>query len=105
MTSNPLECEETSMPKFKIPLQKELLQVGEVLVLLTCDTSCHIQGLCSAVYALLRMKYGKVICMLIDNGDKYLFINIENRLIPGHSEGVFRILKYFDIYKMTLRDQ
>ena len=34
-----LYCVETSIPKFKVPLQKDLLQVGEVLVFLTVQTT------------------------------------------------------------------
>ena len=38
------------MTKFKVPLQKGIIQVGEVLVLLTGEKSCHIQGIHSDVY-------------------------------------------------------
>ena len=38
------------MTKFKVTIQKELSQVGEVLVLLNGDKSCNIQGLRSSVY-------------------------------------------------------
>ena len=68
LTSNPLDYRKTSVPKFKTPLQKELLQVGEVLFLLTGDTSCHIQGLSSAVYAIVSMQHGELSCLLIVNG-------------------------------------
>ena len=65
------------MPKFKIPLQKEILQVGEFLVLLTGDTSCHIQGLQSTVYALVIIHYGKVSCLLVVDGNRHLGIELE----------------------------
>ena len=42
------------MTKFKNPLQKELLQVGGVLVLIAGETPCHIQGLHSAIYATVK---------------------------------------------------
>ena len=60
------------MPKFKIPLHKDLLQLGEVMVILIGDTSCHGQGLRSAVYAIVSMHHGKVHCLLIFNGDMHL---------------------------------
>ena len=60
------------MPKSKIQLNKELIQLGEVLFLLYGDTSCHIQGLYSDIYDLIIMQHGKVGFMLIVTGDKHL---------------------------------
>ena len=86
------------MLKFKIPLQKDILQVGEVMVILAGDTSCHRQGLRSAVYALVIMQNGKAIFLLIMNGDRNLARDIEERLVPGHGEEAFWILNYLDIH-------
>ena len=62
------------MPKFKMPLQKDIIKVGEVPALLASDTFCHIQGPHSTVYALVSMYHGKVSCILIVNCDRtYLF--------------------------------
>ena len=72
LTSNTLDCGKTSSPKLKILQKKELIQVGEVLIILTGDTYCHIQGLYSALYALRSMQNGKVSCMLILNSDRHL---------------------------------
>ena len=87
LPSNPLDCGETSIPKFKIPLQKELLYMGAVLVILIGDRSFHRQGIRSDVYALVIIKNGKVSCLLIANGDMHLVRELENRCIPGHGEG------------------
>ena len=57
------------MLKFKILLQKEILQVVEVLVLLTSDTSFISQGLLISIYALVSIHHGKVSCLLLVNGD------------------------------------
>ena len=71
------------MPKFKVPFQKEILQVGEVLVLLTGNKACHRKGISSEVYALVSMHHEKVSCMIIFNGDRHLAREIEDRLVPG----------------------
>ena len=60
------------MPKFKIPLNKDLIQLSEVLVLLSGDTSCHIQGLRSAVYDFVSIQHEKVSFMLIVTVDRHL---------------------------------
>ena len=73
------------MYKFKMTLQKELLQVGDILILLTGDTYCHGQGLFSSVYAILIMYHGNLGCMFIATGDMHLVRDIENILVPGHS--------------------
>ena len=70
--SNPLDCGKTSITKFKIKLQKELLQVGEVLLLLAGDISCHNQGPLSDIYDLVHMQHGKVSCLIKVNGDMHL---------------------------------
>ena len=88
-----MDCEETSTPKFKMPLQKELLQEGEILVLLAGDTSFHVQVLCSDLYTIVNMHHEKVSCMFIVNGDMPLVRDIEDRIFPDHSEGDFWILK------------
>ena len=102
---NTLYCGETRMNKFKVPLQKELIQVGKVLVILTGDTSYHYQGLRSAVYAILRMKYGSVSCILIVKGNRHLVRDLEDRLVPGHGEVALCILKSLDLHEMILRAQ
>ena len=61
------------MTKFKVALQKELLQVDKVLVILTGDTSFHSQGLHSAINDLVIMQHRKVSCILTVNGDMHLF--------------------------------
>ena len=58
--------------KFKIKLQKDITQVGEILILITGDKYCHGQGLCSAIYDLISIQYGKLSFLLIVNGDKRL---------------------------------
>ena len=100
-----MDCGETSIPKSKMPLQKELLQVGEVLVLLTDDTSCHGQGICIYVYSIVIMHHGKVGCMLIVNGNMHLVRDIEDRIVPGTGEGALWILKSLDTHEMIPRDQ
>ena len=77
------------MTKFKAPLQKEILQVGEVMVLLTSDTSYYSQGLHSAVFTLVRIQHGKVSCMLTVNGDIHLARDLEDRIFLGHDEVAF----------------
>ena len=72
MPSNPLDFVETSMTKFKVTLNKELHQVSEVLFILTGNTYCHIQVLCSYVYSLVSMHHVKVGCLLIVNGGMHL---------------------------------
>ena len=79
--------------------------MGYVLVLLTGDTSCHIQGLHSTVYYLVGIQYGKVSCMIIVNGDSQRVRDIEERFFPGHSDGAFWLLKSLEIHKIIMRDQ
>ena len=62
--------------------------MGDVLVLINSDTSCHGQRICSYVYALVSMYHGKVVCLFIVNGDKKLVRDFENRLVPG---GLFQL--------------
>ena len=73
------------MTNFKIPLQKELLQVGDILILLTGDAYCHGQVIFSSVYAILIMYHGNLGCMFIATGYMHLFRDIEIILVPGHS--------------------
>ena len=61
------------MTKFKVALQKELLQVDKVLVILTGDTSFRRQLIHSAINDLVSMQHGKVSCILTLNGDMHLF--------------------------------
>ena len=82
------------MLKFKMSLQKELLTVGDVLVLLTGDKSFHAQGLLSAVYSIVSMHHGKVVFMLNNNGYRHLVGDLEDRIFPGHNEGAYWIIKY-----------
>ena len=93
------------MPKFKIPLQKDILHVGKFLVLLTGELSCHIQGLHSTVYALVIMQHGKVSCILIVNGDRHLVRELEDRLVPDQGEVSFWTINSLDLHEMILRDQ
>ena len=72
------------MPKFKMPLKKELIYMGEVLVLITGNTSFHGQLLLSTVYALVTMQHWKVGCLLLVNYDRHLVRDLEYRLLPGH---------------------
>ena len=105
LPSNPLDCRETSIPKFKVSLQKEFLQLGEVMVILTGDTSCHIQGLCIDEYDLVSMQHEKVSCLLIVNGDSHLVRDIEDRLVSDHSEGALWVLKSLELHEMIMRDE
>ena len=91
------------MPNFKVPLKKESLQVGEVLIILNGDTSCHIKGLHSYVYAILSTQNGKVCCLLIVNDDRHLVRELDDRLVPGHGEGVFWIFKSLELHETILR--
>ena len=95
------------MPNFKIIPQNNILQVGEVLVLLTGDTPCHSHGLRSAVYDLVRMLHGngKVRFLIIVNDDMHLFIDLEYRLVPVLGEVALCLLKSLGIHEMILRDQ
>ena len=79
--------------------------MGQVLVLLTGDTSCYIQGLLSAIYALVRMQHGKVTFLLIVIGDRKLVRELEDVLVPGHGEGALWILNYLDIHEMIMMYQ
>ena len=80
--------------------------MGEVLVLLTGDTSCNSQGLLrSTVYSLVGMHNEKVGCMIVVNGDRHLVRNIEDRIVLGHGEGAFWILKSLEIHEIILRAQ
>ena len=76
------------MPKFKVPLQKYIIQVGEVLVLLTSHTSYHGQGIYSAVYDIVSIHHGTVGCLFIVIGDRHLSRELEERLVQVHGEGV-----------------
>ena len=62
------------MSKLKMPLHKEIIRVGGVLVILTGEKFCHSRGLQSALYDLVSMKNGKVSFLLIVNGDRQLVI-------------------------------
>ena len=86
------------MPNFKVPLHIDLLQVCGVLVIITGDTFCHSQVLHSSVYALVIMKHGKVGCLLIVNVGMPLIRDLEDRLVPDHSEGFLWILKSLEIH-------
>ena len=79
--------------------------MSEVLVLRTGDISCHIQVTYSNIYALVSMKHEKASCMIIVNDDRHLFRDLEDRLVPGHSEREFFIIKSLDIHEMIPRDQ
>ena len=105
LSSNPLDCVETSVPSFKVPLKKELLQVGDFLFLITGDTSCHIQGLRSSVYSILIMRHVKVSCLLILDGDRHLVRYLEEILYPGHGEVALWVMKSLGLREMILRDQ
>ena len=74
-------------------LHKDFLQVGEVMVILAGDTSYHNKGLRSDIYTIVSIKHGKVSFMLIVNGDRHLFREIVERLLPCHGEGSLWILK------------
>ena len=51
------------------------------------------------------MQHGKVGCLIIFNHDMHLFIELEDRIFPGHCEGYFWLLKYLDHHEIILRDQ
>ena len=80
------------MTKFKNPPQEYLLQVCDILVLLTNDTPCHIQVLCSDLYDILSIRHGNLGCFTIVNGDRNLVRDLEERIVPGHNGGAFWIL-------------
>ena len=61
--------------------------MGEIIVLITGDTLCHDQIICSDIYALVSMQYGKVSCLFIVNSYSNLVRDIEKILFQGHSEG------------------
>ena len=93
------------MPKFKIALHKEIVKVGEILVLLTVDTHCHGQGLCSSVYDLVSMQHGKVVFLFIANCDRHLVRRLEEILVTVHIEGAFYIINSLDLHEMRRRTQ
>ena len=70
----------------------------EALFLLAGDSSCYGQGLSSAVYSLVSMQHGEVILLLIVNVHRHLVRDLEDRLVPGHGEGSFWILKSLEIH-------
>ena len=51
------------------------------------------------------MQHRKVICLLIVNGYRYMFRDIEDRLVPGHREGSFWIIKSLGLHEIILRSQ
>ena len=75
------------------------------MVILTGDTFCNGQKLCSAVYDLVSMQHGNVGFLLILNGDIHRVRNLEAILVPGHSEEAFCLLKSLEIHDMVLRGQ
>ena len=88
------------MTKFKVALQKELLQVDKFLVILTGDTSFHSQGIHISINDLVSMQHEKVSCILTLNGDMHLFRELDDRLYPCHGEGAFWLLQYLDLHEM-----
>ena len=72
--------------------------MGEVVVLLASDRSCHSQGLHSDIYYLLIIQHGEVSCILIVNVDRHLIRDLEKRLFPCHGEGAFYILKSLELH-------
>ena len=93
------------MNKFKIPLQKDILQVREVLVIIDGEKSCNDQGLCSSGYALVSIQHGSVGCLFIVNGDKQLVRELDYILVPCHSEGAFWIIKSLNPHGIITRAQ
>ena len=93
------------MPKFKIALQKNLIQVDDILVLIIGDTLYHGQVLCSPVYTLVSIQYGKVSGLFIVNRYSHLVRDIEKILVPGHSELDFFNIKPLKIHAIILRYQ
>ena len=79
--------------------------MGEVLVLLTGDTSCDIQGLRSSENSIISIQHGKVSCMVIVSVNRHLIRYLENRLSPGHFEVAFWIIKSLGIHEIILRYQ
>ena len=79
--------------------------MGEVLVLLSGDTSCYSLVIHSYVYAIVIMQHGKGICLLIVNGDRHLVRDLEDRLVPINGSGDFWFLNYFELHEMILKDQ
>ena len=105
LSSSTLYYGKTSIPKFKMPLQKELLRVGDILFLLTGDTLFHVQGLFSYIYDLVSIHNGKVGCLFIFNYDRHLIIELADRLVPGHSEELLLIIKSLGLHEIILRYQ
>ena len=95
------------MPNFKIIPQNNILQVGEVLVLLTGNTPCHSHGLRSAVYDLVRMLHGngKVSFLLIANDDMHLVRYLDYISVPIIGKGDLCLLKCLELHEMILRNQ
>ena len=79
--------------------------MGEVLFLLTGDTSCYIQVIRSYLYALAIIQHGKLIFLIILNGDSLLVRDLEYRLVPGHGVVAFCIIKSLKIHENILRNQ
>ena len=79
--------------------------MGEVIVFLTGDTYYNSQGISSAVYSIVNIHNGKSICLIIYNGDRHLFRELEDRLFPGQVEGAFYILKSLKLHERILKDQ
>ena len=73
--------------------------MGEVLVLLTGDTSCHSKVLCSAIYYPVKTKHGNMSSLIIVNGDMNLVRDIEERLVPGQGEFFFGFLSIWSSMK------
>ena len=75
----------------------------KVLVVLTGDTSCHGQGLCSAVYSLVSMHHGMVGCIFVVNGDMHLLRELGEIIVPGHGQVNFWLIKYLELHDIILR--
>ena len=72
--------------------------MSEVMVLLAVHTSCHIQGICSAIYALASTQHVKLSCMRMVNGYSTLVREIEERLVPGHGEVSFWLIESLELH-------
>ena len=51
------------------------------------------------------MQNRKLVCLFIVNCDMHLVRDIEDRLVPSHSEGDFWLLKSLELHEMILRAQ
>ena len=66
-------------------------------------SSRHFGEMPGTLPAKVSMHYGKVIFLIVVNGDRHLFRELEDRLILGHGGVDFLIIKDLELHEMILK--